>query len=298
MAKEILSPQKSGWTVLFFNIFLTLISIAIFIYGVVLTKQWDSYGAGYYIVGGILLLITSIIFYVGFFTVEPNQAYVLLLFGKYKGTERASGFRWTNPFYSKRKISLRVRNFDSEKLKVNDKNGNPIEISAVVVWKVADTAEAFFEVDDYLEYVHVQSESAIRHMALSYAYDNFNTEDENEITLRSSIDEVSEDLKKEIQERVGAAGVEVIEARINHLAYAQEIAHAMLQRQQAEAIIAARLKIVDGAVGMVEIALDRLKADGVVELDEERKAQMVSNLMVVLCSDKATQPVVNTGSLY
>jgi regulator of protease activity HflC (stomatin/prohibitin superfamily) len=227
--------------------------------------------------------------------VEPNEAVVLILFGKYIGTEKFVGFRWANPFYTKRKISLRVRNFDSEKLKVNDKKGNPIEISAVVVWKVEDTAEAIFEVDDYLNYVHVQSESAIRHLATSYPYDDSEGE---ELSLRSSIDVVSEHLQKEIHERVSAAGVVVLEARINHLAYSPEIAQAMLQRQQAEAIIAARQKIVEGAVSMVEMALERLRDQNVVDLDEERKANMVSNLMVVLCSDRATQPIINTGSLY
>ena len=294
MKKEITKPQISGWTILFSNIILLLAAIAIFIFGIVLLKQRVD-GGGFILALGIVLLITSIILFTGLFTVEPNEAVVIILFGKYVGTEKTTGFRWANPFYTKKKISLRVRNFDSEKLKVNDKKGNPIEISAVVVWKVEDTAEAVFEVDDYLNYVHVQSESAIRHLATSYNYDD--TEGE-ETSLRSSIDEVSEHLQKEIHERVSAAGVVVLEARINHLAYSPEIAHAMLQRQQAEAIIAARQKIVEGAVGMVEMALERLKEQGVIELDEERKANMVSNLMVVLCSDKATQPIINAGSLY
>ena len=294
MKKEITKPQMSGWVVLFSNIVFLLIAVVIFIYGIVLLKQREGSG-GYVLALGIILLITSILIFVGLFTVEPNEAVVLILFGKYVGTEKTQGFRWANPFYTKKKISLRVRNFDSEKLKVNDKKGNPIEISAVVVWKVEDTAEAVFEVDDYLNYVHVQSESATRHLATSYPYDDTDGED---ISLRSSIDEVSEHLQKEIQERVSAAGVTVLEARLNHLAYSPEIAQAMLQRQQAEAIIAARQKIVEGAVGMVEMALDRLREQGVVELDEERKANMVSNLMVVLCSDRATQPIINTGSLY
>jgi regulator of protease activity HflC (stomatin/prohibitin superfamily) len=294
MKKEITKPQMSGWTILFSNIVLLLAAIAIFIFGIVLLKERVD-GGGFILALGIVLLITSIILFTGLFTVEPNEAVVLILFGKYIGTEKTTGFRWANPFYTKKKISLRVRNFDSEKLKVNDKKGNPIEISAVVVWKVEDTAEAVFEVDDYLNYVHVQSESAIRHLATSYNYDD--TEGE-ETSLRSSIDEVSEHLQKEIHERVSAAGVVVLEARINHLAYSPEIAHAMLQRQQAEAIIAARQKIVEGAVGMVEMALERLKEQGVIDLDEERKANMVSNLMVVLCSDKATQPIINAGSLY
>jgi regulator of protease activity HflC (stomatin/prohibitin superfamily) len=294
MRKEITKPQMSGWAILFSNILFLLIAVAIFIYGIILLKQHNGYG-GYVLALGILFLILSILIFTGLFTVEPNEAVVLVLFGKYMGTEKTTGFRWANPFYTKKKISLRVRNFDSEKLKVNDKKGNPIEISAVVVWKVEDTAEAVFEVDDFLNYVHVQSESAIRHLATSYSYDD--TEGE-ETTLRSSIDEVSEHLQKEIHERVNAAGVIVLEARINHLAYSPEIAHAMLQRQQAEAIIAARQKIVEGAVGMVEMALVRLKDQGVIDLDEERKASMVSNLMVVLCSDRDTQPVINAGSLY
>ncbi len=296
MSKEITKNQMSGWSILFSNIIFTLISIAIFIGGIVLLSQWDSNSGGYVLALGIILFLISFLLYFGFFTVEPNEAVVLILFGKYVGTEKSVGFRWANPFFTKKKISLRVRNFDSEKLKVNDQKGNPIEISAVVVWKVDDTAEAVFEVDDYLNYVHVQSESAIRHLATSYPYDN--SEEENELSLRSSIDIVSEHLQKEIHARVSAAGVTVLEARINHLAYSPEIAQAMLQRQQAEAIIAARKKIVEGAVSMVEMALERLKVQNVVDLDEERKANMVSNLMVVLCSDRATQPVINAGSLY
>jgi regulator of protease activity HflC (stomatin/prohibitin superfamily) len=293
MSKEITKPQKNGWTILFINILFLLFSIAVFIYGLILTKAHT--GGVVEIIIGVIFFILSIFFFSGFFTVEPNESIVLLFFGKYIGTEKTQGFRWANPFYTKKKVSLRVRNFDSEKLKVNDKKGNPIEISAVVVWKVEDTAEAVFEVDDFLNYVHVQSESAIRHLATSYPYDDTDGED---ISLRSSIDEVSEHLQKEIQERISAAGVSVLEARINHLAYSPEIAQAMLQRQQAEAIIAARQKIVEGAVGMVEMALERLKNQDVVDLDEERKANMVSNLMVVLCSDRATQPVINAGTLY
>lgn len=294
MTKEIAKPQKSGWAVLFSNILFLLAAIAIIVYGIILLSHRDGLG-GYALTLGIILMITSVLIFVGLFTVEPNEAVVLVLFGKYVGTEKTIGFRWANPLYTKRKISLRVRNFDSEKLKVNDKKGNPIEISAVIVWKVEDTAEAVFEIDDYLNYVHVQSESAIRHLATSYPYDD--TEGE-QISLRSSLDEVSEHLQREIHERVSAAGVTVLEARINHLAYSPEIAQAMLQRQQAEAIIAARQKIVEGAVGMVEMALDRLKNQSILDLDEERKANMVSNLMVVLCSDRATQPIINTGSLY
>jgi regulator of protease activity HflC (stomatin/prohibitin superfamily) len=294
MKKEITKPQKSGWSILFYNIIFLLAVVALFIYSIVLLKQHIGLG-GWLLALSIVSLLLSILTFAGFFTVEPNEAVVLILFGKYIGTEKFVGFRWANPFYTKRKISLRVRNFDSEKLKVNDKKGNPIEISAVVVWKVEDTAEAIFEVDDYLNYVHVQSESAIRHLATSYPYDDSEGE---ELSLRSSIDVVSEHLQKEIHERVSAAGVVVLEARINHLAYSPEIAQAMLQRQQAEAIIAARQKIVEGAVSMVEMALERLRDQNVVDLDEERKANMVSNLMVVLCSDRATQPIINTGSLY
>ncbi len=294
MKKEITKTQMSGWIILFANIIFLLAAIAIFIYGIVLLKQRDG-GGGFVLALGILMFLTAILFFAGLFTVEPNEAVVLILFGKYIGTEKTTGFRWANPLYTKKKISLRVRNFDSEKLKVNDEKGNPIEISAVVVWKVEDTAEAVFEVDDYLNYVHVQSESAIRHLATSYPYDDTDGE---KISLRSSLDEVSEHLQKEIDERVNAAGVVVLEARINHLAYSPEIAHAMLQRQQAQAIIAARQKIVEGAVGMVEMALDKLKEKSIVDLDEERKATMVSNLMVVLCSDKAAQPIINAGSLY
>lgn len=247
------------------------------------------------IVSSVVVLVVSVVCLAGFFTVEPNQGMVLLLFGKYVGTERTMGFRWSNPFYSRHRISLRARNFDGEKLKVNDKNGNPVEISAVVVWRVHDTAQAMFDVDDFNNYVHVQAESALRHVATSYAYDDTDGE---VLSLRASTDEVSAALSKEIQERVRTAGVVIDEARINHLAYAQEIAHAMLQRQQAAAIISARQKIVEGAVGMVEMALNRLREQNVVDLDEERKANMVSNLLVVLCSDKATQPIVNAGSLY
>jgi regulator of protease activity HflC (stomatin/prohibitin superfamily) len=231
----------------------------------------------------------------GLFIVNPNEAKVLQLFGKYVGSARAPGLRFANPFYSKRRVSLRVRNFESARLKVNDLDGNPIEIAAVVVWKVVDTAEAIFEVDDYENYVHVQSESALRNMATSYPYD---AHDDAQLSLRGHTQSIADHLRKEIQERLLKAGVEVIEARISHLAYAPEIAAAMLQRQQAGAIIAARQRIVDGAVGMVEMALDRLARNNVVELDEERKAAMVSNLLVVLCSERSTQPIVNAGTLH
>jgi regulator of protease activity HflC (stomatin/prohibitin superfamily) len=231
----------------------------------------------------------------GLFVVNPNEAKVLQLFGKYVGSAHAPGLRYANPFYTKRRVSLRVRNFESARLKVNDLDGNPIEIAAVVVWKVVDTAEAIFEVDDYENYVHVQSESALRNMATSYPYD---AHDDTQLSLRGHTQSIADHLRKEIQERLLKAGVEVIEARISHLAYAPEIAAAMLQRQQAGAIIAARQRIVDGAVGMVEMALDRLARNNVVDLDEERKAAMVSNLLVVLCSERSTQPIVNAGTLH
>ena len=240
-----------------------------------------------------LLLVTFLLF--GLFMVHPNQGKVLQLFGKYQGTARVQGLRWANPFLTKKAVSLRVRNFESSRLKVNDNEGNPIEIAAVVVWKVVETAEAVFEVDDYENYVHVQSESAVRNLATSYPYD---AHDENLISLRGHTNAVADHLKREIQDRLSKAGVEVIEARISHLAYAPEIAAAMLQRQQAGAIIAARQRIVEGAVGMVEMALGMLSQKSIVALDEERKAQMVSNLLVVLCGERGAQPVINTGTLY
>lgn len=231
----------------------------------------------------------------GFYMVEPNQAAVLTLFGKYVGTVKDAGLRFNNPFYSAKKLSLRVRNFESGRLKVNELDGSPIEIAAVIVWKVVDSAEAVFNVDDYESFVHVQSEAAIRAMASSYPYDQH---EDGQISLRGHAAEISQHLKEQLDERLTTAGVDVLEARISHLAYAPEIAQAMLQRQQANAVIAARTRIVEGAVSMVEMALEQLKAKGVVELDDERRAHMVSNLLVVLCSDRATQPVVNTGSLY
>ncbi len=231
----------------------------------------------------------------GLFVVNPNEAKVLQLFGAYRGTVKMSGLRWANPFYSKRAISVRIRNFESARLKVNDADGNPIEIAAVVVWRVVDTAEACFEVDDYENYVKVQSEAAVRTLATRYSYD---AHEEHQTSLRGSTAAVAADLKTEIQERLAKAGVQVMEARLSHLAYAPEIAAAMLQRQQAGAIVAARQRIVDGAVGMVEMALARLSSQKIVELDEERKAAMVSNLLVVLCGERSPQPVVNTGTIY
>lgn len=249
-------------------------------------------------VGGVLFLIgtfLSIFCLGGLFVVNPNEARVLQLFGDYVGTVKEDGLRWANPFYTKRSIMLRVRNFESAKLKVNDHDGNPIEIGAVVVWKVVDTAEACFEVDNYEHYMNVQTEAAIRNLASHYPYD---AHIEGEFSLRGSTDEVAARLKTEIQARLEKAGVRVIEARLSHLAYAPEIASAMLRRQQAGAIIAARQRIVEGAVGMVEQALDLLQKSDKVKLDEERKAAMVSNLLVVLCADREAQPVVNTGSIY
>ena len=231
----------------------------------------------------------------GLYMVEPNQAAVVSLFGRYVGTVKENGLRWNNLFFSKRKVSLRVRNFESGKLKVNELDGSPIEIAAVIVWKVVDSAEAVFNVDDYESFVHIQSEAALRGMATSYPYDQH---EEGQVALRSHANEISVHLKQQLDERLNTAGVDVLEARISHLAYAPEIASAMLQRQQANAVIAARTRIVAGAVGMVEMALEELQKNGVVQLDEERKAAMVSNLLVVLCGDRSTQPIVNAGTLY
>jgi regulator of protease activity HflC (stomatin/prohibitin superfamily) len=242
-----------------------------------------------------LLIAVTTFLTVGLFMVNPNEGKVLQLFGEYKGTAKVQGLRWANPFLTKKKVSLRVRNFESSHLKVNDIDGNPIEIAAVVVWKVFETAEAVFEVDDYEHYVKVQSEAALRNLATSYAYD---AHDDQHVSLRGHTGAVADHLKREIQDRLTKAGVEVMEARISHLAYAPEIAAAMLQRQQAGAIIAARQRIVEGAVGMVEMALDMLSKKSIIQLDEERKAAMVSNLLVVLCGDRSTQPVINTGTIY
>ena len=247
------------------------------------------------IVFWLVVWIADIVAMAGFFTVQPNQGVVLTLFGKYVGTVSEQGLRFANPFYAKKHVSLRVRNFETNKMKVNDKDGNPVEIAAVVVWKVVDTAEAIFHVDSYENYVHVQSEAAVRNMATAYPYDSH---EEHEISLRGHTSVVAEHLQKEIQERLAVAGVDVVEARISYLAYAPEIAAAMLRRQQAAAVIAARQKIVEGAVGMVEMALHELARKNVVEFDTERRAAMVSNLLVVLCSEAQAQPVVNTGTLY
>jgi regulator of protease activity HflC (stomatin/prohibitin superfamily) len=247
------------------------------------------------LVSGLVILLGALFACCGLYMVQPNQAAVLELFGKYVGTVKDNGLRWNNPFYTKRKVSLRVRNFESGKLKVNELDGSPIEIAAVIVWQVNDASEAVYNVDDYESFVHIQSESALRAMATSYPYDQH---EEGQLALRSHAAEISQHLKDELAERLADAGVLVLDARISHLAYAPEIAQAMLQRQQANAVIAARQRIVSGAVGMVEMALAELEKGGTVQLDEERKAQMVSNLLTVLCSDRGTQPVVNAGSLY
>ena len=285
---------KSGWTLLIVGLTVLLGSVAGTIY---LLFRENPLG-----LGTIVGAVTGIVILTGLFTLQPNEARVLILFGKYIGTVRTSGFWWANPFYTKRRISLRARNFDGEKLKVNEKRGNPIEISAVIVWRVADTAKAVFDVDDYTHFVRVQSESALRELANQYPYDHGEEEDlsagEGELTLRSGRGEVNSTLRKQVQDRLGKAGVMIDEARLNHLAYAPEIASAMLRRQQAEAIIAARRKIVHGAVSMVDMALKDLAEQNVVELDDERKASMVSNLLVVLCGETDAQPVINAGTLY
>jgi regulator of protease activity HflC (stomatin/prohibitin superfamily) len=288
MIREIETKAASGLPVLL----IFLVVSALLIYGLITSIVAEN---AVQIVGYIVGIAVVTVLYFGFFVVNPNEGKVLQLFGKYVGTVRDPGLRWANPFYTKQRVSLRVRNFETSKMKVNDNRGNPVEIAAVVVWKVVDTAEAIFEVDDYVNYVHVQSEAATRNLATQYPYDAF---DEDERSLVGDISEISEKLKHENQDRLEKAGIKIIETRISHLAYSPEIAQAMLRRQQAHAIIAARRKIVEGAVGMVEHALEELSRKGVLNLDEERKASMVSNLLVVLCSEHETQPVVNAGSLY
>ena len=287
MIREIERKPVSGYMAL------AVLTAATVLGGLAVKRMMEADNLIGVILSGLFLLVVSIGWF-GIFLVNPNEAKVLQLFGRYTGTVREAGLKWANPFYTKHKVSVRVRNFESQKLKVNDQNSNPIEIAAVVVWRVVDTAEALFEVDDYIEYVHVQSESALRGLATHYPYDGH----EGELSLTANADEISDRLTGEIQARLQRAGVEVVESRISHLAYAPEIASAMLQRQQASAVIAARAKIVAGAVGMVEMALEELSLKSIVTLDEERKAQMVSNLLVVLCSDRHTQPVVNAGSIY
>ncbi len=272
-----------------------LILLAALLMAVFLVLIGAGSGSALSLVGGIVLAGLSVFCLVGLYKVEPNQAAVLSLFGRYVGTVKDNGLRWNSPFYGKRKVSQRIRNFESSKLKVNELDGSPIEIAAVIVWQVVDSAEAVYNVDEYESFVHIQSESALRTMATSYPYDQH---EDGQLALRSNAKEVSKHLQEELQERLADAGVAVLDARISHLAYAPEIAQAMLQRQQANAIIGARTRIVAGAVGMVEMALAELQKNGIVHLDEERKAQMVSNLLVVLCSERSTQPIVNAGTLY
>lgn len=282
MKNEINFKASSGYVMLL--VLLVLITIMV---------------TGLVVVGSPLFLILFLFVVLiirGFFIVNPNSSKVLVLFGAYKGTVRDNGFFWANPFYTREKISLRARNFDSERVKVNDKIGNPILINVILVWKVQDTYKSAFDVDNYQEFVRVQTDAAVRKLAGSYPYDNFDDQDAK-LTLRSGMDEVNEALENEITERLAIAGIEVLEARIGYLAYAPEIASAMLKRQQAVAIVAARYKIVEGAVGMVEDALERLSNDNIIDFDDDKKASMVSNLMVVLCGDKEVQPVINAGSL-
>ena len=289
MTQERVVKPVSGSVGLIATILLTVTGIFF------LVQAAQSPAPAGFIVIAVLSLGLAVLGPTGLFTAQPNQAVVLVLFGSYVGTVRDSGWWWTNPFITRRKLSLRARSLNGEKIKVNDNHGNPVEIAAVVVWKVRDTAQATFDVNDYEQFVTVQSETAVRHLASSYPYDDYDTDG---ISLRGSIDKVSEFLKIELHERLKSAGVEVLETRLSHLAYAPEIAQAMLQRQQAGAIIAARTRIVEGAVGMVEMALARLGEHNIVELDEERKAAMVSNLLVVLCGEHAATPVLNAGTLY
>lgn len=312
---------KSGWPLLLLTVVVTVACIAMIVAGAIMLPSDEgpivtgaqALGVALLVTGIVALCVAPLLMLMGFFTIQPNQARVLILFGDYRGTVRDEGFHWANPFYSRKtgmtnaqgkdiplstKLSLRARTYNGEHLKVNDKCGNPIEIADVIVWRVENTAKALFDVDDYNSYVHTQSETALRHVATTYAYDQMPGTDENEITLRSNIEEVSAALKEELAVRLEKAGVVIDDARLTHLAYAPEIAQAMLRRQQADAVIAAREKIVQGAVGMVDMALEELSAKNVVDLDDERKAAMVSNLMVVLCGESDAQPVLNTGTLY
>ncbi|CAN7466259.1 MULTISPECIES: SPFH domain-containing protein [Duganella] len=273
--------------------------VGLLLVAALLVKTGVGNADGYsFLLGGVLMVLAGIFCLTGLFMLQPNESAILTLFGKYIGTDRSEGLRWAFPLYVKRRLSLRARNFNAPTLKVNDKRGNPVEISAAVVWRVRDTAQAVFEVDDFERYVSIQAEAALRHLASQYAYDEAEDLPEGETTLRGGMDVVADALKCELQARFEAAGVEVLDAKLTHLAYAPEIAQVMLRRQQAEAIISARAKIVHGAVSMVENALNGLSERGIVELDDERKAAMVSNLLVVLCSDKETQPIINTGTLY
>jgi regulator of protease activity HflC (stomatin/prohibitin superfamily) len=291
MRKEIRVSAASGYLMLLVDLALYVAVIYLFANA----KRSADVSPAAMIFTAIGVLVVAILVSCGFFTVQPNKAVVLQLFGKYVGTAKDEGLRWANPFYGKQPVSLRTRNFETNRLKVNDLDGNPIEIGAVVVWKVVDSAEASFQVENYENYVNIQSESALRTLATHYAYDSH---EKDGISLRANTDEIANRLRHEIQERLAVAGVSVEEARISHLAYAPEIAAAMLQRQQASAIVAARSKIVEGAVGMVEMALDLLNEREVITLDEERKAAMVSNLLVVLCGDRNTQPIINAGTLH
>jgi regulator of protease activity HflC (stomatin/prohibitin superfamily) len=288
MIRERTRATLSGWLMLPVLLVTVLLGLFLFVGGA------EEERAAL-MVSGLFTMVTAGVMLFGVFTVQPNQAKVLTLFGKYSGTVKQEGFHWANPFLAKRRLSLRVRNFESAQSKVNDHEGNPIEIAAIVVWKVVDTAEACFEVDDYEHYVKVQSEAAVRNLATQYPYD---AHVDGQKSLRGNTAEIADQLKVEVQDRLSKAGVDVLEARINHLAYAPEIAAAMLQRQQAGAIIAARQRIVEGAVGMVEMALEMLSHREIVTLDNERKAAMVSNLLVVLCGDRNTQPVINAGTIY
>jgi regulator of protease activity HflC (stomatin/prohibitin superfamily) len=294
MVRERLRHGFPGLLLLLVVVLALAMPVLLFVSGVRLSDAREP-GATIRLIGAAISMVLWVLALRGFFIVAPNEAQVLQLFGDYAGTAKIPGLRWANPFYTRRKISLRVRNFESSHLKVNDAEGNPIEIAAVVVWRVVETAEATFEVNDYENYVHVQSEAALRNAATSYPYDSHQ---DHVISLRGSTAAVADHLKQEVQQRLQKAGVEVLEARISHLAYAPEIAAAMLQRQQAGAIIAARQRIVEGAVGMVEMALEMLSHKAIVQLDEERKAAMVSNLLVVLCGEKAAQPIVNTGTIH
>jgi regulator of protease activity HflC (stomatin/prohibitin superfamily) len=295
LVKEKVRDAKGGGAMLAVILLLALGSTAGMIGGGVLIEGHREEVGGPLLAASVVALVASMIGLGGLIVVEPNEAKVLLLFGRYVGTIKRDGWYWVNPFYSKKKISLRIVNFETDHMKVNDLDGNPIEIAAIVVWRVVDTAEASFSVADYHDYVQVQSESAVRNLASQYVYDSH---DEKIASLRGHTQAVADKLRQEIHDRLDKAGVEVLEARISHLAYAQEIAEAMLRRQQAGAVIAARQKIVDGAVGMVEMALERLAEKRVVELDPAQKAAMVSNLLVVLCSESSATPVVNAGSLY
>lgn len=291
MTAEQSRAAKSGYGMLLLGILILGLAIAALVQGIRTENPL-------YVIAIFVLATAAVLILIGLFIVNPNDARVLVLFGTYKGTVKSNGFFWANPFYTKKKITLRARNLNGQKLKVNDKSGNPIEIAAVVVWKVEDTFRASFDVDDFEEYVVVQSEAAVRHLAGAYPYDTFEDQDEETLTLRAGQEQVSEVLEHQLGERFSRAGVRVIEARISHLAYAPEIAEAMLRRQQAVAVVAARTQIVEGAVSMVELALEKLSQRHVVELDEEKKATMVSNLLVVLCSESSATPVVNTGTLY